>query len=141
MEVQHINHSLRATSTIQMFSSGIQEKVIVENSGHRSTKQQPVAMRVTNSPRCNPHTTACKPVKKPERHLLCLILPLFLPTEIPSERKPAVSASNEPFAHSLGRFSGNFINCKINISLKRHCHVSWCKQCIIVSPWHIWAYK
>ena len=34
------------------------------------------------------------------------------------ECKPAVNASNEPTAQSLGGFSGNFTYCTVSISLK-----------------------
>ena len=36
--VHYTNHSLRATAITRMFNSGVPEKVIAENSGHRSTK-------------------------------------------------------------------------------------------------------
>ena len=36
--VLYTNHSLRATAITRMFNSGVPEKVIAENSGHRSTK-------------------------------------------------------------------------------------------------------
>ena len=64
LEVHYTNHSLRATAITRMFNSGIPEKVIAENSGHRSTKalrcyertsqeQQQSATRVINSPSCD----------------------------------------------------------------------------------------
>ena len=36
--VHYTNHSLRATAITRMFNCGVPEKVIAENSGHRSTK-------------------------------------------------------------------------------------------------------
>ena len=38
LETRYTNHSLRATAITQMFNSGIPEKIITENFGHRSTK-------------------------------------------------------------------------------------------------------
>ena len=127
LEAHYTNHSLRATAITRMFNAGIPEKVIAENSGHRSTKalrcyertsdeQQQAAARVINSPSCDPH--AFQPDKeirgastelKPSLASSCDALP---------ECKPAVSASNEPFVQPLGGFSGNFNNCTINISMK-----------------------
>ena len=36
--VRYTNHSLRATAITRMFNSGVPEKLIAENSGHKSTK-------------------------------------------------------------------------------------------------------
>ena len=38
VEVHYTNHSLRATAITHMFNCGVPEKVIAENSRHRSTK-------------------------------------------------------------------------------------------------------
>ena len=38
IEVRYTNHSLRATAITRMFNSGVEEKIIAETSGHRSTK-------------------------------------------------------------------------------------------------------
>ena len=38
IEVRYTNHSLRATAIIRMFNSEVEEKIIAEISGHRSTK-------------------------------------------------------------------------------------------------------
>ena len=45
--VHYTNHSLRATAITLMFNCGVPEKVIAENSGHRSTK----ALRCYKRPR------------------------------------------------------------------------------------------
>ena len=37
-KVLYTNHSLAATVIIRMFNSGVEEKIIAETSGHRSTK-------------------------------------------------------------------------------------------------------
>ena len=36
--VRYTNHSLRATAITRMFNSGVEEKIITETSGHKSTK-------------------------------------------------------------------------------------------------------
>ena len=36
--MRYTNHSLRATAITRMFTSGIEEKIIAETSGHKSTK-------------------------------------------------------------------------------------------------------
>ena len=120
LETRYTNHSLRATAITRMFNSGIPEKVIAENSGHRSTKalrcyeripqeQQKTATRVIN---CPSNTNATEPVKEASSE--------FIPSvaSSTSESKPLIGASGEPSAQSLGGFSGNFTNCTINISLK-----------------------
>ena len=114
LETHYTNHSLRATAITRMFNSGIPEKVIAENSGHRSTKalrcyEQQTATRVIN---CPSNTNATEPVKEASSE--------FIPSvaSSTSESKPLIGASGEPSVQSLGGFSGNFTNCTINISLK-----------------------
>ena len=123
LEVHYTNHSLRATTITWMFNSGIPERVIAENSGHRSTKalrcyertsqeQQQAATRVINSPG-DDHAF------QPEKELREGLKPCISSSSgALSECKPAVNTSNEPFAQFLGGVSGNFTNCIINISLK-----------------------
>ena len=132
LEVHYTNHSLRATAITQMFNSGIPEKVIAENSGHRSTKalrcyertsqeQQQAATRVINSPSYTPHMNTFQsqlPSKEVREASTELNPSIASSTEAPTECKPSIGASNEPSAQSLGGFSGNFTNCTINISLK-----------------------
>ena len=114
LETHYTNHSLRATAITRMFNSGIPEKVIAENSGHRSTKalrcyertsqeQQQTATRVIN---CPSNTNATEPVKEASSEFIPFV------ASSTSESKPLIGAQ------SLGGFSGNFTNCTINISLK-----------------------
>ena len=122
--MHYTNHSLRATG--QTFNSGIPEKVIAENSGHRCTKalrryertsqeQQQAATRVINTPG-NDH--AFQPEKELREASTELKFYIASSSEALSECKLAVNASNEPSAQSLGGFSGNFTNCTINIPLR-----------------------
>ena len=110
--VHYTNHSLRATAITRMFNSGIPEKVIAENSGHRSTKalrcyertsqkqQQTVTSVVNNS-----ENRDCKPCTSGDQ---------VKDIDAPTESKPVMAVPTG----NLGGFSGNFSNCTINISLK-----------------------
>ena len=128
MEVHYTNHSLRANAITQMFNFGIPQKVIAENSGHRSTRalrcyektsqeQQQAPTRVLDSP-SGGH--AFQPEKELGEASTELKPSIPSSSEALSECKPAVRASNEPSAQSLCGFSGYFTNCtiKMNISLK-----------------------
>ena len=124
--VRYTNHSLRATAITHMFNSGVPEKVIAENSGHKSTKalrcyehisseQQKGVSKVIAKPggvfQGSGSTTAeqqlseCSPKVELEAPM------------VSSESKPITTApaSANPFAHTL---SGTFSNCTINISMK-----------------------
>lgn len=67
--VHYTNHSLRLTAITHVFNCGVPEKVIAENSGHRSTKAlrcyertseevQQVVTKVINNP-TNPAISEC----------------------------------------------------------------------------------
>ena len=120
--VRYTNHSLRATAITRMFNSGVPEKLIAENSGHKSMKALRCYERTSSELQKGVSKVLAKPGNSFEG---CKgeNLPAPVPKvelETPADEKeckptlPAASAAN-PFAHTL---SGTFSNCTINISMK-----------------------
>jgi hypothetical protein len=123
--VHYTNHSLRATAITRMFNSGVPEKVIAENSGHRSTKAlrcyertsedlQQAVTKVINNP-TNPVSPECMALTFQQSTQSTTNV-----MQLVSEDKPVTSTKSSDLAtnSSVGAFSGSFTNCTINISLK-----------------------
>ena len=121
--VRYTNHSLRATAITHMFNSGVPEKLIAENSRHKSMK----ALRCYERTSSDQHKGISKVIAKlggayqgsgstvVEQSECSPKVELHTPTET-SECKPALTAqAANPLAHTL---SGTFSNCTINISMK-----------------------
>lgn len=116
-ENRYTNHSLRATAITRMLNSGIPEKVIAEQSGHRSLKAL----------RCYEHTSleqqldvtkainqiaTVEEVEKKEEAEKENVAPI-------ADEKPLIKTEAEESAtSSVPGLSGCFTNCTINISLK-----------------------
>ena len=109
-----------------MFSCGVPEKVIAENSGHRSTKAlrcyertsedlQQAVTKVINNP-TNPVSPECMALTFQQSTKSTTSLMQL--KEIVSEDKPVTKSSGLAANPSVGAFSGSFTNCTINISLK-----------------------
>ena len=120
--VHYTNHSLRATAITRMFNCGVPEKVIAENSGHRSTRAlrcyektseelQQAVTKVINNP-TNSATPECMAFTFQQSSQSTSVTEF---KEMVSEDKPVTTSSANP---SVGAFSGSFTNCTINISLK-----------------------
>ena len=123
--VHYTNHSLRATAITRMFNCGVPEKVIAENSGHRSTKAlrcyertseelQQAVTKVINNP-TNPATPECMAFTF-QQSTECTSVTEF--KKMVSEDKPVTTSTGLAANPSVGAFSGSFTNCTINISLK-----------------------
>ena len=124
--VHYTNHSLRATAITRMFNCGVPEKVIAENSGHRSTKAlrcyertsedlQQAVTKVINNP-TNPVSPECMALTfQQSTQSTTSVMQL---KEIASEDKAITKSSGLAANPSVGAFSGSFTNCTINISLK-----------------------
>ena len=120
--VHYTNHSLRAIAITRMFNSGVPEKVIAENSGHRSTKAlryyertseklQQAVTKVIND-LTNPTFPECMALSLQSTQSTTSI------REIASEEKPVTKSSDSAANPGIGAFYGSFTNCTINISLK-----------------------
>ena len=121
IEVRYTNHSLRATAITRMFNSGVEEKIIAETSGHRSTK----ALRMYE------HTSHLQ-----MKQVTCVINQSKLSVEQhecdhgknPGEDNTDVKMNDQSAAQSTSatqssvgthpNFSGTFSNCTINVCFK-----------------------
>ena len=132
--VHYTNHSLRATAITRMFISGVPEKIIAENSGHKSTKalhcyertsseqQKAVSKVISNlgdvfqpsAMECFGSNKSLKATPEPSPLTRESFQPLV--EEFSGGTKVALGIPQpNPFAHT---FSGSFSNCTINVSLK-----------------------
>ena len=120
--VHYTNHSLRATAITQIFNCGVPEKIIAENSGHKSTKalccyeytsseQQKAVSKVISNLGDVFRSSATECFGGNESHKAT---PEPSP-EFSAGTKPVLAPQPNPFAYT---FSGSFSNCTINVSLK-----------------------
>lgn len=118
--VHYTNHSLRATAITRLFNNGVEEKIIAETSGHRSTK----ALRV--------YERTSEQQKKQVTHVInqseIIEQPKCNVGKKSDEDKPDVrmndgstAPSGSATPSSVGthpNFSGTFSHCTINLTLK-----------------------
>ena len=99
------NHLLRATSTSRLYQSGVDEQLVIERSGHRSTEGVRSYKRTSDEQRCA-LSDMLNSVRKTAR------------TTIDPSPDPAPSTHSTVF-HPLSSFLGptnQYINCTLNFS-------------------------
>ena len=119
--MRYTNHSLRATAITRLFNSGVEEKIIAETSGHKSTK----ALRVYEHTSEQQMKQVTRVINQSEMFVEQLE---FNIGKNSGEDKPDVKMNDQSTAQSgsatqssIGthpNFSGTFSNCTINVCFK-----------------------
>ena len=108
--MRYTNHSLRATAITRMFNYGVEEKIIAETSGHKSTK----ALRVYEHPSEQQMKQVTSVINQSE-----MVVDQNLSkadVKIHDNSTAQVGSAKQSGVHP--DFSGTFSNCTINVSFK-----------------------
>ena len=107
---KYTNHSLRATAITRMFNGGLPEKLIAENSGHRSLK----ALRQYEHTSSEQQKLVSETINNPEQAVRSSTSPILASVEFKESVTSTVPITGSSSSGCI--FTGNLSNCTINIS-------------------------
>ena len=108
--VHYTNHSLRATAITRMFNCGVEEKIIAETSGHKSTK----ALRVYEHPSEQQMKQVTSVINQSEMVVDQNLRKADI--KINDHSSAQIGSAKQSGVHP--DFSGTFSNCTINVCFK-----------------------
>ena len=119
--VRYTNHSLRATAITRLFNNGIEEKIIAETSGHKSTKALRVYER-TSERQMKQVTHVINQSEIPVEQLECDLGKNSCEdkrdVKIIDQSNAQSGSATQSSVGTHPNFSGTLSNCSINVCIK-----------------------